>query len=87
MSLRIEVQADGTIEIMRPRGNRSQFVYYPNLESALIVIKYFIRQDLARALDEMFESQLVREARRAFNQLKGKTNAEIKKISAGSARS
>jgi hypothetical protein len=88
MTLRIEIQPDLSIEIMRPRGDHSQFLSYSNLDSAMIVIKYFIRRDLAQASGERFTSQATMEARKAFKLLQEKANAEIqsRQKSAGSSR-
>ncbi len=86
MALRIEVQPDGTIELMRPRNGHTQFLYYDRLESALIVIRYWIRRDLEAASKDRFVSQAKTEARKAFKQLMEKANAEFKARTAGSAR-
>ncbi|MBN2243847.1 MAG: hypothetical protein JW793_14270 [Acidobacteria bacterium] len=69
MTLRVEVRQDCRIEIMRPRGNRSQFLHFPSLDSAMRVIRFFIKRDLERAEKERFVPQLHKEAKKAFKQL------------------
>lgn len=69
MTIRIEVQPDCTIEIMRPMGDHSHFMHFPNLESAIHVIRFLLKKDLQQAWDERFVSQAEREARAAFKQL------------------
>ena len=69
MTMRIEVQPDCRIEVMRPNGNASKFLYFAELDRAMIVIRFLIRQDLAEAAGNVFTSQATREARRAFKQL------------------
>ena len=72
MTIRVEVQPDCQIEVMRPRRNRSQFLSFPSLDSAMHVIRFFIKQDLQRAAKNRFVPQLQKEARKAFNQLQEK---------------
>jgi hypothetical protein len=88
MSLRIEVQPDLSIEIMRPRGDHSQFLRYSSLNSAMIVIRYLMRRDMELASKERFIPRATIEARRAFKFLQEKANAEIhsRQTSTGPAR-
>ncbi len=74
MTIRVEVQPDCTIEIMRPRNNgRAQFITYPTIERALIVIRLFMEMELAEVAGARFVPAFVKEARRAFKQLQEKS--------------
>jgi hypothetical protein len=73
MTIRIEVQPDCGIEIMRPRGKRSQFLNYPTLESAFIVIKFLLKRELERVRGERFVPAIEKETRREFQKLKEKS--------------
>jgi hypothetical protein len=69
MTIRIEVQPDGQIEIMRPRGNHGKFTTFSSLDTAIIIIKFYLRREIAQVKGEMFVSQATKEARKAFKQL------------------
>ncbi len=69
MAIRIEVQSDLQIEIQRPTGHTSNFVYCQDLDGALRIIRFLIRRDLAKAEKEMFVPQCTKEANQAFRQL------------------
>jgi energy-converting hydrogenase Eha subunit C len=73
MSVRVEVLADGSIELLRHREGVNKFIKYSNLESAMIVIKMFVKQDLAQAASDKFEPQIIKDARKAFKQLQEKS--------------
>lgn len=73
MTIRIEVQPDSAIEIMRPNASKTQFYKFTNMETALIVIKFLIKRDIEKARGERFVPQIEKEAIKAFNQLKEKS--------------
>lgn len=71
MTIRAEVQPDGTIEVMRPHRVKECNVFqrFDSLERALIVIEYWLKKDLLLTKKDRFVSQATRDARRAFKQL------------------
>jgi hypothetical protein len=70
MSIRIDVEPDGIIEIVHYQaGIRVAESRYKDLQDAIVVIKMFIRQDLAIAQNELFIPQLIREANKEFERL------------------
>lgn len=69
MTIRIDVISGGKIEVMRPKGNRSQFLYYNDPDEALIVIKYLLKRDIEKEKKERFVPSISKEARKAFQQL------------------
>lgn len=74
MSLRIDVLEDETIEILRTRENRRPKRYYfATLDSAVSSIRFLIKQDLAKARQEKYEYEVVREGRKAFKQIEEKS--------------
>ena len=68
MAIRIEVQPDGAIEIMRPRGPEAGFVYCRDLEHAMVIIKYLMKRDLRAAKREKFVPDLDRECKQLLKQ-------------------
>lgn len=74
MPIRIEVREDLTIDIMRIcDGVVSKHLNYKDLESALIIIRYLLRRDLAQAEKDRYIPFATREARKAFEELKNKS--------------
>ncbi len=70
MAIRLEVQPDGQIEIMRPRSfGKTSFSRYETLDQAMIVIRFLLRRDIQEAKEQKFTPQAVKEARQAFKQL------------------
>jgi len=77
MAFRVDVREDSTIEIMRPVENgQNHFLKFPTLESAMHVIKYFLRQDIERSKNDAFTPQLIKESRRAFRELEAKADED-----------
>jgi len=55
VTIRIEVQADMSIEVMRPRpGARAAFLNIRDLKKAMRQVRFFLKEDLAQARDECF---------------------------------
>jgi hypothetical protein len=79
MAFRVDILPDGQIEILRAFGNHRKFLKYGNMESALIVIRLFIKNDLAQSASNRFEPQLIKDARKAFKQLQEKSPYGTKK--------
>lgn len=73
MSFRVEVKEDCTIEIQRLDRGKWHHTPFQSLDAALVVMKLFTKNDLARARAEKFEPQFAKEAREAFNQLMEKS--------------
>jgi hypothetical protein len=74
MAIRIDVNEEGKIQIMRPAANGAyHHLKYDSVQSALNVIEHFIEQDLQRALRERFKPQLIKDAEKAYIELEGKS--------------
>lgn len=74
MAFRVDVDAEGIIEIMRPvAGGEHHHLKYDSKESALHVIEHFLDLDLQQAQQERFKPQLIREAAKAFAELQEKS--------------
>ena len=73
MSIRVEVQPDERIEIMRPREDGgTAFAYFRDLEDAIAIIRYLLRRDLKAAKRERFVPQLDRECKKLLrDEIKG----------------
>jgi len=71
MALRIDVNPEGTIDIMRPHLRKERNVFHRglDLENALILIRFWITKDLELSDKNRFKPQAVKEARKAFKQL------------------
>ena len=68
-AIRVEVQPDGRIEVMRSRSKGRKFLHYSNLNSAMRVIRFFLKAELERAEKDRFIPQLHKEAAKAFKQI------------------
>jgi hypothetical protein len=69
MAIRIDVEADGKIVIMRPHAtDKPVFMDFDDVERAMRMVKYFINQDLAKASGERFVPQLDRECQEFYQQ-------------------
>ena len=74
MAFRVDVDAEGIIEIMRPvAGGENHHLRYGNKRSALNVMEHFIEQDLQQALQERFKPQLMRAAEKELAALQEKS--------------
>lgn len=69
ITIRIEVQPDCRIEVMRSRRQGSKFLHYTHLDSAMRVIRFFLKAELERAEKDRFIPQLHKEAAKAFKQI------------------
>lgn len=70
MSVRAEVQPDGSIEIQRPRpSGKSHFIICKDLDGALRIIRFLLKRDLERACRSKFVPEAIKEAHKAFKQL------------------
>jgi hypothetical protein len=81
MSIRIEIQPDGKIEIQRhhPAEKKSNFITCESLDGALRVIRFLIKRDLDRAERVKFMSQSVKEARQALKILSKRSPYDVSK--------
>lgn len=81
MSIRLDVLDDGSIELMRPHAVTERNVFHRNLdiETAMILTRYYLHRDLERKAKDRFIPKVTREARRAFNQLKQRSPYHDKK--------
>lgn len=74
MPFRVDVTADGWIEIMRPvASGEHHHLKYESKESALRVMAHFLDLDLLQALEDRFEPQIYREAKKAFEEMERKS--------------
>lgn len=70
MAFRVDVNEEGVIGIMRPLPNgQVHNTEHRGLETALLVIKKLLKEDLEEAEKERFVPQLIREARKAYQKL------------------
>lgn len=81
MAIRIEVQPDGRIEVMRSRRQGSKFLHYANLESAMRVVRFFVKQELDQAARDRFVPQIQKEAQKAYQQLSERSPYNAQKAS------
>ena len=72
MSFRVEVTENGLIEIQRLDRGRWHHTPFADMDAAMIVIKFYLRRDIAKASEEKFEPMATKEARKAFAQLEEK---------------
>ena len=71
MTIRVDVLADGTINIMRPHRIMERNVHHDvdSLDKAMTLIRYYIRNDLEEAEKNRFVPKATIEARKAFKEL------------------
>jgi hypothetical protein len=70
MTVRIDPEPDGTLEInWYVDGIRSAGVKEKDFDSAIRIMKMFVRRDLEIAKHEEFEPQIIREAREELRKL------------------
>jgi hypothetical protein len=81
MTIRIDVLPDSTIEIMRPHRIKEHNVFHKglDLDTAMILIRYYAQRDLEASSKNRFVSQAKKEARRAFKQLSERSPYHDKK--------
>ncbi len=69
MAIRIDVTSEGRIEVMRPREDaRAVFMYFDDLDRAMLITRYLVSRDRAEARGERFVSQFEKEARAIYEQ-------------------
>jgi hypothetical protein len=75
MTIRIEIQPDQTIEVMKTHAAKecNVFFTYKSLERAMIIIRYWMQRELELSIKNRFVSQATIEARKAFKQLQEKS--------------
>jgi hypothetical protein len=71
MPIRIEIQPDQSIEIMKSHAAKECNVFhtFSDIDRAMIVIRYWISKELELSNKTRFVSQITIEARKAFKQL------------------
>jgi len=79
-TIRIEVLEGGEIEIIRVStdGKSRSPLYYDNETAALVVIEMFLSAAIKKAVDNKFESQLNKEARKEFRKLESEFHGKTK---------
>jgi hypothetical protein len=79
MTLRVEVQPGGTIELMRGRVNTGeiQFLYYTDIPEFLQAFYHLFKEEVQREADIRFTSELDIECQRLLKlKLEERTNAK-----------
>lgn len=69
MAVRIEVQPDGTIEMIRTYEGRTKFLKFDSLDKAIAIAEYLLKRDSSISRNDRFVPQLKIEARKEFKRL------------------
>jgi len=79
MSIRIDIDADGKIEIARFfNGRRMETSTHDRLEDAYRGVKFLMKLDLVQAHEDMFVSQLTKDSDEEYRKLKERLeNGEV----------
>jgi hypothetical protein len=69
MPIRIEIQPDGEIEIMRSWISDStiKFLHFRNLDTAVSILRYLIKREIRRVERDRFIPQIEKEAAKLIN--------------------